>query len=121
MSTLKIAWYNLENLFEPLQHPELKEEWTQEHYKNKVKNLASVISKLHNPIGPDLLGICEVQSEEVIQDILNELPNGNEYAIVHHHSEIKIGRHLFLLTSLLQDDRRRLNYLNNLASFSGKL
>jgi predicted extracellular nuclease len=89
MSTLKIAWYNLENLFEPLQHPELKEEWTPEHYKNKVKNLASVISELHDPLGPDLLGICEVQSEseEVIQDILNELPNGNEYAIVHHRSK----------------------------------
>jgi len=86
MSTLKIAWYNLENLFEPLQHPELKEEWTPEHYKNKVKNLASVISELHNPIGPDLLGICEVQSEKVMKDILNELPNGNEYGIVHHDS-----------------------------------
>ena len=86
MSTLKIAWYNFENLFEPLQHPELKEEWTPEHYKNKVKNLASVISELHDPIGPDLLGICEVQSEEVLKDILNELPNGNEYAIVHHDS-----------------------------------
>jgi len=86
MSTLKIAWYNLENLFEPLQHPELKEEWTPEHYKNKVKNLASVISELHDPIGPDLLGICEVQSEKVMKDILNELSNGNEYGIVHHDS-----------------------------------
>ena len=59
MSTLKIAWYNLENLFEPSKHPELKKEWTPEHYKNKVKNLASVISELHDPIGSDLLGICE--------------------------------------------------------------
>ena len=86
MSTLKIAWYNLENLFEPSKHPELKKEWTPEHYKNKVKNLASVISELHDPIGPDLLGICEVQSEKVIKDILNELSNGNEYGIVHHDS-----------------------------------
>jgi len=86
MSTLKIAWYNLENLFEPSKHPELKKEWTTEHYKNKVKNLASVISELHDPIGPDLLGICEVQSEKVIKDILNELSNGNEYGIVHHDS-----------------------------------
>jgi len=86
MSTLKIACYNLENLFEPLQHTELKSEWTQEHYKNKVKNLASVISELFNSIGFDLLGICEIQSEKVIKDILNELPNGNEYAIVHHDS-----------------------------------
>jgi len=86
MSTLKIAWYNLENLFEPSKHPELKKEWTTEHYKNKVKNLASVISELHDPIGPDLLGICEVQFEKVIKDILNELSNGNEYGIVHHDS-----------------------------------
>jgi len=86
MSTLNIAWYNLENLFEPSKHPELKKEWTSEHYKNKVKNLASVISELHDPIGPDLLGICEVQSEKVINDILNELSNGNEYGIVHHDS-----------------------------------
>lgn len=86
MSTLKIAWYNLENLFEPSKHPELKEEWTPEHYRNKVKNLASAISELHDPIGPDLLGICEVQSEKVMKDILDELPHGNEYAIVHHDS-----------------------------------
>jgi len=86
MSTLKIAWYNLENLFEPFQHPELKEEWTQEHYQNKVKNLASVISELYDPLRPDLLGICEVQSEKVIKGILNELPYGNEYGIVHHDS-----------------------------------
>ena len=86
MSTLKIVWYNLENLFEPSKHPELKEEWTQEHYKNKVKNLASVISELFNPLGPDLLGICEVQSEKVIKDILNELPYSNKYDIVHHDS-----------------------------------
>jgi len=86
MSTLKIAWYNLENLFKPSKHPELKKEWATEHYKNKVKNLASVISELHDPIGPDLLGICEVQSEKVINDILNELSNGNEYEIVHHDS-----------------------------------
>ncbi|MBE3088682.1 MAG: hypothetical protein IMZ41_00200 [Actinobacteria bacterium] len=29
-------------------------------------------------------------------------------------------RHLFLLTSLLQDDRKRLNYLSNLGTFTGK-
>ena len=30
------------------------------------------------------------------------------------------NRHLFLLTSFLQDDRRRLNWLNNSVTFSGR-
>lgn len=86
MSTLRIAWYNLENLFEPGQHPELKESWTQNRYEKKVRNVASVVAALHSGYGPDMLGICEVASKEVIEDILAEIPNGAEYGIVHADS-----------------------------------
>ena len=85
MATIKLAWYNLENLFEPQQHPELKNEWTQAHYQKKVSNLSSVISELHNN-GPDLLGVCEIQSEKVLNDIVSLLPNSADYSIVHHDS-----------------------------------
>jgi len=34
--------------------------------------------------------------------------------------DINRDRHLFLLTSLLQDDRRRLNQFNNSVFFKGK-
>jgi len=47
MSLLNIAWYNLENLFEPGEHPNLKNKWTQTRYNKKVKNIASVIAEIN--------------------------------------------------------------------------
>lgn len=86
MSLLNIAWYNLENLFEPGEHPNLKNKWTQTRYNKKVKNIASVITEMFNGNGPDLLGVCEVQSETVLNDVIAELPNSGAYSIVHHDS-----------------------------------
>lgn len=47
--------------------------WTQSAYRKKMKNLATIINKLHDGQGPDLLGICEIENEKVIKDLLNEV------------------------------------------------
>jgi endonuclease/exonuclease/phosphatase family metal-dependent hydrolase len=84
MREIRLAWYNLENIFEPEQHPELKTSWTRNRYDKKIRNVASVIAELFTGEGPDLLGVCEVQSERVLEDVRAALPNGGAYAMVHH-------------------------------------
>lgn len=86
MSDLRIAWYNLENLFEPGQHPELKASWTQSRYEKKIENLAKVITAMHDGKGPQLLGVCELASERVLRDLIAKLPSSGDYAIVHADS-----------------------------------
>lgn len=95
MSDLRIAWYNLENLFEPEKHPELKASWTPNRYKKKIKNLAELITTMHDGKGPQLLGVCEVASERILRDLIAQLPSSGDYAIVHEDSpdvrEIDVG------------------------------
>ncbi|OQX75362.1 MAG: hypothetical protein B6D61_10575 [Bacteroidetes bacterium 4484_249] len=87
METLNIAWYNVENLFDPLNHPEYKLDWDQNRYNKKIANIASVISEMHENSGPDLIGFCEIQSDQALKDIISNLPGGtNEFDIIHHNS-----------------------------------
>jgi endonuclease/exonuclease/phosphatase family metal-dependent hydrolase len=78
---IAVAWYNLENLFEPGDHPELRAEWTEARYAQKLRNLASVVRNLGDG-GPDLLAVCEAQSERVLRDLVAELPGPDSYDVV---------------------------------------
>lgn len=86
MAVLKLAWWNLENLFEAEQHPELGSEWSSALYEEKIRHTSSVITALHEGAGPDLLGICEVASDSVISDLIAATTDGSNYAIVHAES-----------------------------------
>ena len=96
------AWWNLENLFDVFNSDERPEwlqrklnkeleNWDVEILKTKTKQLASVISQMNEGKGPDLLGICEVESQTVIEKLIAEidLPD-RKYSIV--HSETNDGR-----------------------------
>jgi len=39
----------------------------------KLENLAQVIKMLNNGHGPDLLGICEVQNQQITQKLLDKI------------------------------------------------
>jgi endonuclease/exonuclease/phosphatase family metal-dependent hydrolase len=73
MATLRVAWWNLENLFDTVDDPisrdfEFTPEhgWTQEAYEAKRDNLAAVLTEL----GPELLGVAEVEGDAVFADLL---------------------------------------------------
>jgi endonuclease/exonuclease/phosphatase family metal-dependent hydrolase len=73
MPTLRVAWWNLENLFDTVDDPISRdfeftpaEGWTPEAYEAKRDNLAGVLSEL----GPDLLGVAEVEGDAVFADLL---------------------------------------------------
>lgn len=96
---LNIAWWNLENLFDyetALRHEELRKKlkselvgWTAAVRDRKLDQLASIIVQLFEGAGPDLLGVCEVENENVLAllaGLLNDgLPQRN-YVVVAHDS-----------------------------------
>src|SRR3954471_22608682 len=71
-----VGSWNLENLFDTKDDPSVKgdeeytpesaKHWTKERLEIKLKNLASVISKMNDDKGPDVLGVCEVENRDVV-------------------------------------------------------
>jgi len=95
MDSHYIAFWNLENLFDKStsqDRPEylknrLKKEltgWTANILKKKVKQLVKIISQMNDGKGPDILGVCEIENENVIKLLLAEMPAGSrQYKIAH--------------------------------------
>ena len=92
-----IACWNVENLFDLEDDPKVEldedfttdgsKQWTAERLERKLKNLASVISKMNGGRGPDVLGLCEVENRQVVQMLVEKLaPLGRKYEIVHQDS-----------------------------------
>jgi len=96
MRTHYFAWWNVENLFDvhdaPSRPPWLQKQlgselkgWTLKVLDQKVKQLASVIQRMNEGGGPDLLGVCEVENANVLRKLIAalDLPN-RDYAVAHH-------------------------------------
>lgn len=92
-----LAFWNLENLFAPEHHedriPWIAEAvgrdlagWTQELFDRKLEQLARVIVQLNGGVGPDILGVCEVENRFVLMELtkkLNARLAGRAYGVVH--------------------------------------
>ena len=93
---LFVAQYNVENLFDTIDDPNVQDEdylpssklkWTNERYQTKLNHLAKVISSMNDGQGPDVLTLCEVENKGVIEDLIgNKLLKKLNYGIVHHES-----------------------------------
>lgn len=92
---LCIAFYNVENLFDTSDNPDKIDEdftpegrykWTEAIYQEKLNNLAKAISSI-NQVGPDILGIAEVENRSVVED-LTQMPalKAHGYMVVHEES-----------------------------------
>jgi endonuclease/exonuclease/phosphatase family metal-dependent hydrolase len=98
-----IAWWNLENLFDiedSQQRPDwlrskLASEvrgWSQEVLETKLTQLVRIIMQINNGHGPDLLGVCEVENEPVMQQLAHKLrAAGRNYAVAHHDTSDQRG------------------------------
>lgn len=99
-----IYWWNLENLFD-IENSLRRSEFLNNHLGSelqgwdaavldkKITNLTSIISKFNDNKGPDILGVCEVENEFVIQlllDAMNAALN-REYTFVISEGEDKRG------------------------------
>jgi predicted extracellular nuclease len=103
----RVAFYNLENLFDTVDGPNDDAEflpasenrWNTERYQSKLKNMARVIDS----IAPDILGVVEVENAFVLEDLRKHChsmhvsqtvavenedrkPLGSDFEIVHRES-----------------------------------
>jgi len=79
--TLYVAFWNLQNLFDVIDDPEKNDEsflpdgnmqWTEDRLDKKMYNLARVIRSMNNGKGPDILGVCEVENQQVLGSMVEK-------------------------------------------------
>lgn len=85
--SLYVAFWNLENLFDaeddPIKDdteflPSGDKEWTADRLEKKYYNLARVIRSMNNNKGPDVLGVCEVEHQYLLDSLTAKyLPDMN--------------------------------------------
>lgn len=111
--TLVIAFYNVENLFDTIDNPNTDDKeylpvngWTSQRYQHKLTQLSRVIDTLGGvdataycsigqrkmkalqTMGPDVLGLCEVENKQVVQELIHTpLLSDEQYAIIHEDSD----------------------------------
>ncbi len=95
-----VAFWNLENLFAPEGYPNREpwlarqlasdlKGWTQTLFDTKIDQLSSIILQMNGGQGPDILGVCEVENNFVLQQLsarLNGQIINRNYAVVHADS-----------------------------------
>lgn len=105
-----IGFYNLENLFDTLDTPDVRDtEFSPKGSKNygsklygeKLDHLAQVISEIGTELTPDgaaILGVAEIENKSVLEDLVAhpKLASRN-YAIVHYDSPDRRGIDVALL------------------------
>src|ERR1035437_3531332 len=89
--SLTIAFWNVENFFDTLNtngkndeefSPASKKHWNSERYQTKVLHLAQVIGDMNNKRGPDILGMSETETKEVVNDLVNSSIKNLKYNVV---------------------------------------
>ena len=93
--TLYLAFWNLQNLFDTIDDPIKNDdeflpdgelEWTEDRLDKKMYNLARVIRSMNNEKGPDLLGVCEVENQSVLDSIISKYLKDFNYKIAYIES-----------------------------------
>ncbi|MEM7234343.1 MAG: endonuclease/exonuclease/phosphatase family protein [Planctomycetota bacterium] len=103
MTDYYVAWWNVENLFDTSTSParpdwlqrKLRSElrgWTEQILRRKISQLSTVIQSMNGGVGPDLLGVCEVENQSVLERLRDSLaPLGRNYGIAHHDNSDQRG------------------------------
>jgi predicted extracellular nuclease len=100
-SKICISFYNQENLFDTLDTPNKDDSeflpqgtyaWNSEKYFNKLNNMSAVITQINQGKGPDFIGMCEVESHLVVDDLTKTLSKtGKTYQYIWHDSKDERG------------------------------
>jgi hypothetical protein len=96
-TTVSFMFYNCENLFDIHDDPEKDDEeflpggtrgWNDSKYYQKLNAIAKVILSAGTWNSPELVGLCEVENEEVVRDLLRITPLKNQgYKILYCESD----------------------------------
>ena len=113
-----ILFYNVENLFDTIDHPdyqdeeftpESEKEWNTQKYLKKLDDLSRVISSCNQNELPEIIGLAEVENKKVLEDLLeNKVFKKESYGIVHQESPDRRGIDVALLYR--KDEFKSINY-----------
>ncbi len=84
MGDIRVAWWNLQNFFDTDDDPISKdfeytvaEGWTEAVFAAKKTNLAGALSAMHNGAGPKLLAVCEIEGDDLLEELVAAMGNPN--------------------------------------------
>ena len=90
-----ISFYNVENLFDTINDPNTYDDeftpsgfkkWNEKRYEKKLDDLSWVLSNINNNL-PTLIGLCEVENRNVVEDLSrNNLLIKGKYKVIHEES-----------------------------------
>lgn len=91
-NNIKVAFWNLGNLFDTSSSSVIGSDleftpergWNDAAKDKKIENLANVINSLHNNQGPDLLGLCEIENEELAKKLIEKMGKQDIYEIAQY-------------------------------------
>lgn len=104
--TTKFAFWNVENLFDTINGatfdddftPEGYNHWDSARYAKKIFNLSFAI----NQINADVLGLCEVENRQVLEDLKSTCESLKNHGIIHYESPDERGIDVALYYNVLQ-------------------
>lgn len=92
----RIMFYNVENLFDTVNDPEKNDDeftptgnrfWTDYRKRQKLNNIYKVITAIGEWDLPMIVGLCEIENRNVLEDLLKYTPlNKADYKIIHYES-----------------------------------
>ena len=91
LPTHTIGFYNVENLFDTIDGinddaeylPESTKNWNSEKYTEKLNHINQVIDQWNNPL---LIGLCEIENEAVVRDVIRTSSKIRNHGLVHFES-----------------------------------
>lgn len=97
----RIAFYNVENLFDPADDPDKNDEeftpdgmrnWNEYRYWEKSNRMAKAILSIGEWDAPEVVGLAEVENRKVLEDLVNsEVLRKFDYEVVHFESPDRRG------------------------------
>ncbi len=104
---IRIMFYNCENFFDVYDDPdkwddqftpEGEKHWTIWKYKTKVNHIAKVITAVGGWEPPEIVGLCEVENRQVLEDLVKRSAlKAFKYGIIHFESPDRRGIDVALL------------------------
>ena len=98
---IRIVFYNVENLFDTADDPETLDEeflpvgerrWTKTRFNHKIGQIARVIIASGGWESPDIIGLCEVENRNVVEQLIRHpLLKKSGYKIIHKESPDERG------------------------------
>jgi len=102
---LTVAFYNVENLFDTINDPNIDDEdflpqgkmaWNATRYAMKLSRIDKVVNSIEEANKPDIIGLCEIENRKVLTDLV-ALKGMDRFDIVQFDSPDERGIDVALL------------------------